>query len=156
AVDPDPADRHRLRRSGRRHRFPARVAAANDDDSRQRLAERGQSDGGDQKGESQFPHVQLLSRHCTIGHLLLQLNGEPMIKIADDIKELVNKALADGVPCLVGTVDPDGSPNIGPKGSVLVFDDSTLAYWERSFRGSSANVRKNDKVVIYYRNPAAA
>ena len=79
-----------------------------------------------------------------------------MIKITDDMKELVNKALADGVPCLVGTVDPDGSPNIGPKGSVLVFDDATLAYWERSFRGASVNVRKNDKVVVYYRNPAAA
>ena len=79
-----------------------------------------------------------------------------MIKITDDMKEFVNKALADGVPCLVGTVDSDGSPNIGPKGSVLVFDDSTLAYWERSFRGSNTNVRKNDKVVVYYRNPAAA
>jgi predicted pyridoxine 5'-phosphate oxidase superfamily flavin-nucleotide-binding protein len=79
-----------------------------------------------------------------------------MIKITDDMKEFVNKALADGVPCLVGTVDPDGSPNIGPKGSVLVFDDATLAYWERSFRGANANVRKNDKVVVYYRNPAAA
>jgi predicted pyridoxine 5'-phosphate oxidase superfamily flavin-nucleotide-binding protein len=79
-----------------------------------------------------------------------------MIKITDDMKEFVNKALADGVPCLVGTVDPDGSPNIGPKGSVLVFDDSTLAYWERSFRGSANNVSKNDKVVVYFRNPAAA
>jgi predicted pyridoxine 5'-phosphate oxidase superfamily flavin-nucleotide-binding protein len=79
-----------------------------------------------------------------------------MIKITDDMKEFVNKALADGVPCLVGTVDDDGSPNIGPKGSVLVYDDSTLAYWERSFRGSNANVRKNPKVVVYYRNPAAA
>lgn len=78
-----------------------------------------------------------------------------MIKITDDMRQLVNKALADNVACLVGTVGEDGYPSVGPKGSVLVLDDKTLAYWERSHRSSIANVQKNPKMVVYYRNAAA-
>lgn len=78
-----------------------------------------------------------------------------MIKITDDMRTLVNKALADEVACLVGTVGEDGYPSLGPKGSVLVFDDQTLAYWERSHRSSIVNVKQNPKTVVYYRNPAA-
>jgi hypothetical protein len=79
-----------------------------------------------------------------------------MIKISDDWRTLVNAGLADGLPCLVGTVGEDGYPSFGPKGSVLVLDDQTLAYWERSHRSSIANVRKNPKVMIYYRNSTPA
>jgi predicted pyridoxine 5'-phosphate oxidase superfamily flavin-nucleotide-binding protein len=79
-----------------------------------------------------------------------------MIKIPDEMRALVNNGLADGLPCLVGTVGEDGFPSFGPKGSVLVLDDQTLAYWERSHRSSIANVRNNPKVMIYYRNPAPA
>jgi len=78
-----------------------------------------------------------------------------MIKITEDMRTLVNTALADEVACLVGTVGEDGYPSLGPKGSVLVFDDQTLAYWERSHRSSIVNVKKNPKMVVYYRNPAA-
>jgi uncharacterized protein len=78
-----------------------------------------------------------------------------MIKITDDMRTLVNKALADDVACLVGTVGEDGYPSLGPKGSVLVLDDQTLAYWERSHRSSIVNVKKNPKTVVYYRNSAA-
>ena len=76
------------------------------------------------------------------------------IKIEDGWRELINNALADNVPCLVGTVGADGYPSFGPKGSVLVLDDQTLAYWERSHRSSIANVRGNPKVMVYYRNPS--
>ncbi len=79
-----------------------------------------------------------------------------MIKITDDMRAFVNSALADGLPCLLGTVGEDGYPSIGPKGSVLVFDDGTLAYWERAHRSAIENLRRNPKVVVYYRNQAAA
>ncbi len=79
-----------------------------------------------------------------------------MIQITDDMRAFVNNALADGLPCLVGTIGEDGWPSVGPKGSVLVFDDQTLAYWERAHRSSIENLRKNPKVVVYYRNQAAA
>jgi len=79
-----------------------------------------------------------------------------MIKLSEDVKKLVNNALADNVPCLLGTVSGDGQPQVGPKGSVVFFDDGTLAYWERARRGALANVGENQNVVIYYRNPAKA
>jgi uncharacterized protein len=79
-----------------------------------------------------------------------------MIEITDDMRAFVNNALAEDVPCLVATVDEDGAPNIGPKGSVLVFDEATLAYWERAHRTTIANLRRNPKVVVYYRNEKAA
>ena len=79
-----------------------------------------------------------------------------MIKLSDDVKKLVNSALADNVACLLGTVSADGQPQIGPKGSVVFVDDGTLAYWERARRSALTNVGANPKVVIYYRNPAKA
>ena len=79
-----------------------------------------------------------------------------MIKLSDDVKKLVNNALADNVPCLLGTVTADGQPQVGPKGSVVFFDDGTLAYWERARRSALSNVGANPNVVIYYRNPGKA
>ena len=79
-----------------------------------------------------------------------------MARIPDTIRDLINNALAEGVPCLLGTVSADGQPNISPKGSVLVHGDDTLAYWERSKRGALRNVQERPRVVVYYRNPAKA
>jgi len=79
-----------------------------------------------------------------------------MVKIPQTIAGLIDSALADGVPCLVGTVSRDGRPNISVKGSVLVLDDKTLAYWERAHRNAFANVGANPRVVVWYRNAAKA
>jgi len=79
-----------------------------------------------------------------------------MNKVPAALAKLVDSALADGVPALVGTASKDGHPQISVKGSVLVLDDHTLAYWERSHRGALANVGANPNVVVWYRNPAKA
>ncbi len=50
----------------------------------------------------------------------------------------------------------DGRPNISVKGSVLVFDEKTLAYWERSHRNGVANIGDNPRVIVWYRNAAKA
>ncbi len=76
-----------------------------------------------------------------------------MIKLTDEMKELFDTALADGFACLVGTATKDGQPQISPKGSVMVFDDETLAYWERAKRSGLANLEENPKVVVYYSHP---
>ena len=76
-----------------------------------------------------------------------------MIKLTDEMKELFDTALADGFACLVGTATKDGQPQISPKGSVMVFDDQTLAYWERAKRSGLANLEENPKVVVYYSHP---
>lgn len=67
---------------------------------------------------------------------------------------VIDRAAADKVVCLLGTADTAGSPQISPKGSVMVFDAGRLAYWERAGRTALANLHDNPKVVIYYRNPA--
>ena len=68
-----------------------------------------------------------------------------MIKITPVMKDLLDKALADGTPCLIGTASKDGHPQISPKGSVAVFDDDTLCYWERSHRSSQARHRRKSE-----------
>lgn len=79
-----------------------------------------------------------------------------MIELTPLMSKLLASALADGVPCLVGTASRDGYPQISPKGSVAVFDPRTLSYWERSHRSSQARLSDNPRVVVYYRNPARA
>ena len=76
-----------------------------------------------------------------------------MIKITDEMQELINNALADRVPCILGTASKDSRPQISLRGSVLVFDRETLAYWERSKRSALDNIADNPQVVIFYNNP---
>lgn len=69
--------------------------------------------------------------------------------------QVIDTALDDGVPCLLGTADRMGQAQISPKGSMMVFDATRLAFWERAGRTALANLRANPKVVVYYRNPDA-
>ena len=76
-----------------------------------------------------------------------------MINIDDEMRQLIDGALADGVPCFLGTASKYRWPQISMKGSVMVYDKETLAYWERSKRTALANVGDNPQVMIFYRNP---
>ena len=73
-----------------------------------------------------------------------------MIDLTDEMKKLLYTALADGYACLLGTASKDGQPQISPKGSMMVYDRDTLAYWERSKRSALDNVGENPHVLIYY------
>lgn len=77
-----------------------------------------------------------------------------MIKLTDQMRELIDSALERGCPCVVATASQDGVPNVGYKGSVLVFDDTSLAYWERTLQGTQQNVEENPNVMILFRDPA--
>jgi hypothetical protein len=77
-----------------------------------------------------------------------------MIKMTPLMRDLLARATDDGVPCLVGTASRSGHPQISPKGSVAVFDERTLSFWERSFRSAAGAIRENPRVVVYYRNAA--
>ena len=69
----------------------------------------------------------------------------------EKIKSLILSAWDDGYPCLVATGGKDG-PNITPKGSMIVFDDEHLAYWERSKRAALDNVTADNRVCVMYAN----
>jgi hypothetical protein len=73
---------------------------------------------------------------------------------SDTIKKLVQNAWDDGYPCLLATASEAG-PNISPKGSMMIFDDDHLAYWERSKKQALANLQQDPRVVMMYANMAA-
>ena len=74
--------------------------------------------------------------------------------ISEKIRALINNAWVDGYPCLLATQGADG-PNISPKGSLLVFDDQHLAYWERSKRKALENLGGEKRVAVIYANMKA-
>ncbi|MDP2604361.1 MAG: pyridoxamine 5'-phosphate oxidase family protein [Deltaproteobacteria bacterium] len=75
-----------------------------------------------------------------------------MIKLIDEMRDLINPALANGCPCILATASPDGEPDIGFKGSMMVFDDESLAYWERTRRQHLKNITANPKVIVLFRD----
>ena len=75
-----------------------------------------------------------------------------MIEMTDQMRELVDRCHADGWDCTLGTVDMDGQPQLSLKGSVMVYDSETLAYWERAKRTALENVAANPKVTVLYNN----
>jgi uncharacterized protein len=74
--------------------------------------------------------------------------------ISQKIRGLIDNAWVDGFPCLLATAGPNG-PNISPKGSMLVYDDDHLAYWERSKKQALANLGHDRRVAVIYANMKA-
>lgn len=66
-----------------------------------------------------------------------------MVKITDEMKDMIKTGC-----CLVATADQGGWPSIGPKGSVMVVDDSTLAFGELVGRKTFSNIKENPKVAV--------
>ncbi|MBI4297978.1 MAG: pyridoxamine 5'-phosphate oxidase family protein [Chloroflexi bacterium] len=66
-----------------------------------------------------------------------------MAKLTEEMKELINGQL-----CFIATVNADGSPNIGPKGSTRVLDDEHIVYGEVTGRQHWANVQRNRHVAV--------
>jgi Pyridoxamine 5'-phosphate oxidase len=71
--------------------------------------------------------------------------------LSDQIKSLIRSAWDDGYPLIVATAGPEG-PVMGPKGSMIVYDDDHLAYWERTRGRILDAVRKEPRVCILYAN----
>jgi hypothetical protein len=71
--------------------------------------------------------------------------------LSAQIKSLILSAWDDGYPCLLATNGSEG-PNITPKGSMIVFDDTHLAYWERSKRAVLENLSNDKRVCVMYAN----
>ena len=67
------------------------------------------------------------------------------------IKDLIDNAWVDGYPCMLATAGKDG-PNISPKGSLIVYDDRHLAYWERSKKKALENLGHDKRVTVMYSN----
>ena len=71
----------------------------------------------------------------------------------DEMAEAVNSALAEGNTCLVASASLAGMPDIAFKGSVMVFDQDHLAFWERSKGQTLRNLDENPQACVLYRSP---
>jgi hypothetical protein len=71
--------------------------------------------------------------------------------LSEKVRNLINNAWEDGYPCMLATSGKDG-PNISPKGSMVVYDDQHLAYWERSKKKALENLVHDRRVVVMYSN----
>ncbi len=78
-----------------------------------------------------------------------------MINLTENIAKVVDNALANGCPCILATASKSGEPDLGPKGSTMVFDSESLAYWERTKRVHLKNVSENPHVVVLLRDTNA-
>ena len=70
--------------------------------------------------------------------------------------EAINDAFPKNV-CLVGVALDDGFAQISPRGSVIVYDENTLAIWDRGsgrpHKGKTTEaVADGTKMTVYYRN----
>jgi hypothetical protein len=71
--------------------------------------------------------------------------------ISEKVRNLIDNAWVDGCPCLLATTGPAG-PNISVKGSMLVYDDGHLAYWERTKKAALENLGQDRRVAVIYAN----
>jgi len=76
-----------------------------------------------------------------------------MIKITEEIRSLINDNPGSGAVCVVGTTAmKDGYPQVSPKGSVIVYNEDCLAFWERGGRTTAKTIQENPHICIYYRH----
>ncbi len=75
------------------------------------------------------------------------------LALTDELKTLVNNALADGAPLLLAAVSADGKPVLSFRGSVQTFADDALGLWVRNGQGGTLEaIRANPNVALVYRS----
>ena len=74
-----------------------------------------------------------------------------MAKIPQFLWEPMNTAFPDNV-VLVGTATPDGYAQISPRGSILIYDDETIAFWSRGHGRTHDHMSDGDKVSVFFRD----
>ena len=76
------------------------------------------------------------------------------LALTDEIKTLVNGALANGTPLLLAAVSPDAKPVASFRGSVQTYSDDQFGFWARNAQGGTLDaIRANPNVVLVYRSP---
>ena len=72
-----------------------------------------------------------------------------MINISDDVKNFVNSQKLG----YVATVSKDGTPNLSPKGTIIVMDESTLVFADIRSPKTMENLQENTSVEINVVDP---
>lgn len=75
------------------------------------------------------------------------------LALTDEIKSLVNGALANGTPLLLAAVSAAGKPVVSFRGSVQAYSDDQLGLWARHSQGGTLEaIAANPNVVLVYRS----
>jgi hypothetical protein len=75
-----------------------------------------------------------------------------LAKIPKTLQPHLNAAFPANT-CQVATVLPNGYAQVTMRGSVLVFDDEHMAFWERGKGTTDENLKDGTKVTIFFRDP---
>jgi len=75
-----------------------------------------------------------------------------LIKLTNEMRDLVNNARESGNPSIVTTASHDGIPNSGYIGTVLTLDEGSFVYRDRSGRTPLEHIEENPKVVLLFRH----
>lgn len=67
------------------------------------------------------------------------------MKLTEEMKELIKTELA-----YIATADNEGNPNVGPKRTMRVLDDTHLIYCENTDGRHHANIKANGKISIAF------
>lgn len=77
------------------------------------------------------------------------------LALHEDLRAMVDGALAAGVPLVLAYVDAGGAPHLSPLGSTSVHGDTQLAIWVRDPAGGLLRaLDANPHVALLYRDPA--
>jgi general stress protein 26 len=76
-----------------------------------------------------------------------------MIKMTEEMRDLIDNAIANGTPCILATATRVGEPHMSYRGSMMVFDDASLAFWDRVKRQSLQHITENPQVCVLFRHP---
>ena len=75
------------------------------------------------------------------------------LKLTDQVKDLVDKALDRGKPLVIAYVAEDGKPSISFRGSTQVYISTQLAIWVRNAKsGLATAIGNNPNVLLFYSN----
>ena len=53
-----------------------------------------------------------------------------MIRMTEEMRDLIDNAIANGTPCILATATKIGELYMSFRGSMMVLDDAFLAYWD--------------------------
>ena len=76
-----------------------------------------------------------------------------MMQLTDEMHDSIDTALANRMPCILATASQSRQPNMSYRGSTMVFDDQSLAYWDRGKRLLLQQMEENPRVCTLFRHP---
>jgi general stress protein 26 len=75
-----------------------------------------------------------------------------VLTFTNEMREAIAKAIDERAFCIVGTADKEGWANVSYRGSVAVYSDDTLSFWNRNRTETVKNIEENPRATIFYRN----